>query len=165
MSGAASTRRSQLDLACFEVHGRTYAVDVMGIREIVRDAPVTPLPRAPEQIEGVVEVSGRTLPVFDLGRVLGGAPVEASEDSRIAVLERDGLLLGMRVDAAVDVLNVEAAALETPAAVGADAVVAAVLRREQAGPVLVLDLAALLDGVRGRARPAAAAAEGAGCAA
>ena len=153
--------RSHRDLACFEVHGRTYAVDVMGIREIVRDAPVTPLPESPPRIEGVVDLAGRMLPVFDLGRVLGGAPVASTEDSRIAVLEGEGLVLGMRVDAAVDVVSVEAAELQAPSgAVGAGASAVEAVLRGDAGPVLVLDLEALLRSVR-----APAAEEPRGCAA
>ena len=137
--------RRPLDLACFQVNGRTCAVNVMGIREIVRDAPVTPIPQAPTAIEGVVDLAGRVLPVFDLGRLLGGEPVAPSEDSRIAVLVRDGRVLGMRVDAAVDVLNVDAGELQVPEAVfgSLPGPVEAVVRRDGTDPVLVLEVAAL----------------------
>ena len=137
--------RSPLDLACFRVNGRTCALNVMGIREIVRDAPVTPIPQAPPAIEGVVDLAGRVLPVFDLGRLLGGAAVPCTEDSRIAVLSRAGRVLGMRVEAAVDVLNVDPSELQAPeAAFGAGpGAVEAVVRRDGMEPVLVLEMDAL----------------------
>ncbi len=152
-STASAATRSSLDLACVEVHGRVYGVDVLGVREIVHDAPVTPLPKAPSLIEGVVDLRGRMLPVFDLGRTLGGEPV-AGDSARIAVLEVGGLVLGMRVTAAVDVLSVEEEQLQAPAGILAGGgPVRAVVRRSQAEPVLVLGLESLLEAVRGSAPP------------
>jgi len=150
-SSASYTTGSSLDLACVEVHGRVYGVDVLGVREIVHDAPVTPLPKAPTLIEGVVDLRGRMLPIFDLGRALGGEPVAG----QIAVLEIGGLVLGMRVASAVDVLSVELAELQAPAGiVGAGlGPVQGVVRRPGAPPVLVLALDSLLETVRGVSAP------------
>lgn len=133
------------------MHGRVYGVDVLGVREIVHDAPVTPLPKAPTLIEGVIDLRGRMLPIFDLGRALGGEPVAG----QIAVLEIGGLVLGMRVASAVDVLSVEPAELQAPAGiVGAGlGPVRGVVRRPDAQPVLVLGLEVLLEAVRGVSSP------------
>lgn len=148
-STASATKASARDLACVEVNGHTYGVDVLGVREIVHDAPVTPLPKAPALIEGVMDLRGRMLPVFDLGRTLGGAAVPRGE-ARIAVLEIGELVLGMRVAAAVDVLSVDPAQLQAPTdPLGGRGPVEAVVRRPEAKPVLVLDLDSLLDAVKG----------------
>ena len=145
-SSDSGATRSSLDLACVEAHGRVYGVDVLGVREIVHDAPVTPLPRAPALIEGVVDLRGRMLPIFDLGRALGGEPVAG----QIAVLEIDGLMLGMRVASAVDVLSVEPEELQAPAGILGVGLgpVRGVVRRPDAEPVLVLGLDSLLEAVR-----------------
>jgi purine-binding chemotaxis protein CheW len=151
------------DLACFEVGGHVFALDVRQIREIVRWHDVTPLPRAPLLIEGVVDLRDAVVPVVDLGRALGGEPVQESAHARIVVLESDGLLLGLRVDRAVDVLAVEGLAVEPPPALAMQAgydVVRAVVRRPSAPPVLVLSLAHLLDNVHRSALPSADRAEG-----
>ena len=74
-----------VDLACFEVDGRTYALDVAQVREIVRCQPVTPLPKAPALIEGVINLRGTIVPVLDRELVR----LAASLDSR-AVANRTG---------------------------------------------------------------------------
>lgn len=145
-----------LELACFEAGGRVYGVEVMQIREIVRSQEVTALPRAPRLIEGVIDLRGTVVPVLDLGRALDGEPVPEGPSARIAVLEVDGMVFGLRVEAAVDVASVEAGAVqETPALAtqaGYDAV-RAIARRPGAPPVLVLSLEHLLEAVYRSALP------------
>jgi len=146
----------QVDLATFRVGGREYAIEVTQIREIVRAQEVTPLPKAPALIEGVVDLRGRIVPVVDLGRALGGEPVEAGPAARIVLLEVDGLVLGLRVEAACEVLAAEATSLEAPPALASHAgydAVRAVVRRPGAPPVLVLSLEHLLESVYRAALP------------
>lgn len=147
---------SRGDLACFEVAGHLYGIDVQQIREIVRWHETTPLPHAPALIEGVVDLRGAVLPVVDLGRALGGEPVRESSTARIVVLEVDDLALGLRVASALDVLSLDDSALEAPPALAAQAgydAVRAVVRRQGAPPVLVLSLEHLLERVYRSALP------------
>ncbi len=138
----------QINLACFEVRERIYALDVTQLREIVRWQPATPLPHAPELIDGVIDLRGAVIPVLDLGRALLGESGEVTGRSRIVVMEVDGMVLGLCVEAAVDVLTVDARALEDPPALAVHAgydAVRAVVRREGAAPVMVISLDYLLE--------------------
>jgi purine-binding chemotaxis protein CheW len=156
---------SRVELACLEVRGQVFGVDVQQVREIVRGQELTPLPKAPRLVEGVIDLRGAIVPVVDLGRALGGAPIEAGTSARIAIVEVDGLVFGLRAGAASDVLPVAAADVQSPPALvsqaGYDAV-RAVVRRRGAPPVLVLALEHVLESVyrsgieaRGREAPAA----------
>lgn len=147
---ATSSGGSQINLASFEVRGRAFAIDVTQVREIVRMQEITPLPRAPDLIEGVVELRGGVVPVLDLGRILGGERCEVGSRARIAVLDCDGLVLGLCVEAATDVLVLDAADLEDVPALASQAgyeVVRAVVRRESSAPVMVLSLDHVLESV------------------
>jgi purine-binding chemotaxis protein CheW len=138
----------RLDLACFELDGARYAVDVSQVREISRSPALVPLPHAPPLIEGVADLRGTVLPVLDLGRALGRAPI--GEPSRLAVLQSDDLLFGLRVSPAVEVLSVAVGDVEEVPALAAHAgyeAVRAVVRREGAAPLLVLSLEALVERV------------------
>jgi len=149
----------QGDLACFEVNGNVLAIDVLQIREIVRWQEVTPLPQAPALIEGVIDMRERVIPVVDLGRALGGAAIERTTRARIVVLEVDGLVLGLRVGAAVDVLSLESQTVEPPPQLAMQAgydAVRAVVRRPGASPVLVISLDHLLENIYRSALPAPA---------
>jgi chemotaxis signal transduction protein len=73
------------------------------------------------------------------------------------VVEVDGLVLGLRVEAAVDVRSVDAGAVEEPPALATQAgydAVRAVIRRPEASPVLVLSMEHLLENVYRSARSA-----------
>ena len=149
----------QGDLACFEVNGNVLALDVLQIREIVRWQEVTPLPQSPALIEGVIDMRQRVIPVVDLGRALGGAAIERSPRARIVVLEVDGLVLGLRVAAAIDVLSLESQTVEPPPQLAMQAgydAVRAVVRRPGASPVLVISLDHLLENIYRSALPAPA---------
>ena len=144
-----------IDLACVEVRGRLYGLEVAQIREIVRSQEVTPLPKAPTLIEGVIDLRGSVIPVIDLCRALHGEPGGERQTTRIAVLEVDGMAIGLRVEAAVDVLSVDARSVEEPPALATQAgydAIRAVIRRPDAAPVLVLSVEHLLEGVYRSAR-------------
>ena len=147
---------NQVNLACFEVKGRSYALDVAHVREIVRCQEITPLPMAPELIEGVIDLRGVVIPLIDLGRLLGDEHCQATDQARIVVLDFDGLVLGMCVEAATDVLSLDAMALgdvpELATHTGYDAV-RHVVRRCDAPPVMVLSLERILEDVYRSALP------------
>ena len=110
---------SHITLACFQVGGDSYALDVTQLREVVRWQTITPLPRAPELIEGVIDLRGAIVPVVDLGRLLLGTRVVPGARARIAIAEVDGLVLGLAVDAATEVIAADTAATPVATANGA----------------------------------------------
>ncbi|MFQ5418149.1 MAG: chemotaxis protein CheW [Myxococcota bacterium] len=141
---------SQVTLGCFEVSGRVYALDVGYVREVVRWQPVTPLPKAPNLIEGVIDLRGAVVPVVDLGRALVGVPIETGPRARIAVVEVEGLVLGLAVDAAIEVLAVDATEMEDPPGLATQAgydAARAVVRRPDSEPIPVISLENLLESV------------------
>lgn len=147
---AASLHHNHVILGCFEVHGAVYALDVAQLREVVRWQPVTALPKSPSLIDGIVDLRGSVIPVIDLGRALQGDPVVPGTGTRIAVVEADGLTVGLVVDAAIEVLSVEVSALDDPPALATQAgydATRAVVRRGDAPPILVLSLEHILESV------------------
>lgn len=148
----------QMSLACFELDGRSFGIDVAQVREVVRFQRITPLPMAPPLIEGVVELRNGVVPVLDLGRALGGECVEPDADTRIVLLELDGMAFGLCVGAATDVLDVHPTAVEDVPELARRAgyeAVRAIVRREDADPVLVLSVEQLLESVYRSALPQA----------
>lgn len=137
-------------LGCFEVGGAVYAIDVNCVREVVRWQPVTPLPKAPALIDGVIDLRGGIVPVVDLGHALEGERAKVGKRTRIAIAEIEGLVLGLVVDAALEVLQVNVAAMEDPPSLAVQAgydAARAVIRRPDAAPILVLSLEHLLESI------------------
>jgi purine-binding chemotaxis protein CheW len=147
---AEAVVENHVTLGCFEVAGHTYAIDVAQVREVVRWQSETPLPNAPALIEGVIDLRGAVVPVVDLGRALGSAAVVPGLRTRIAVTEVDGLVMGLTVDAALEVLAVDVAQLDDPPMLATQTgydMTRAVVRRPGAEPILVLSLEHVLESV------------------
>jgi purine-binding chemotaxis protein CheW len=124
--------------------GDAYAVPVERVREIVRLRPITPIPRAPHAVLGVVALRGEMIEVVDLRRRLGLADVEPGRSQRIVVLHAaDGEAAALRVDAASDVLRVPDSELEPAPAGEAGAV--AELCTWQGRFVSILDVDRVLE--------------------
>ena len=95
-------------LLSFELAGAPYAVPVERVREIVRMGPVTPIPRTPEDVRGVISLRGEMIELIDLGRRLGLGSIEPSRRSRIIVIKTgDGEVVGLLVDAVREVMRLE----------------------------------------------------------
>jgi purine-binding chemotaxis protein CheW len=142
-----------LELLCFRVGERVFALDIMGIREILRSHTVTPVPSAPDGVAGVLNLRGELLPVVDLHRALLRAPTDQRpEDAKLVVARAAGRVAGVQVDQVLEVVSVEAAELSpVPGSDPGSGAVVAAFRRELDGVgmavVLVLRLATLLDEV------------------
>lgn len=105
---AAFDPDEEFRLATFAVGSDLYAVDIMRIKEIVRPVPVTPVPKAPSGMVGVIDLRGQVLPVFDL-RLRFDLPPRAEEELvhvRHLIVSIDGRVLGLVVDRVHDVVNV-----------------------------------------------------------
>ena len=150
LESSAAPRLARVTLGCFEVGGRTYAVDVAHVREVVRWQPVTPLPLAPKLIEGVIDLRGSVVPVIDLARALGVETREPGLHSRIAVAEIEGLAVGLVVERASEVIAVDVTSLEDPPQLATQAgydMMRAMIRRPDSEPIPVLSLENLLERV------------------
>ena len=140
----------EISLVCFGVAGLRYAMEIGQVREIVRRPKITPLPNAPELIEGVVELRDNVIPVIDLGHALGHPRGEESSASRVAIVEVDEMVFGLCVDSATDVLAVTPDELRDPPPLVSQAgyeTVKAVVHQSGSTPVLVLSLENILESV------------------
>jgi purine-binding chemotaxis protein CheW len=128
----------------FQLAGDPYAVPVERVREIVRLRPITPIPRVPEALRGVISLRGEVIEVVDLRLRLGLTPIEPTRASRIIVLHgEDGRMSGLLVDAVTDVLRVTEEAIRTDGQGESGRVGALCVRGDQF--VSVLDFERVLD--------------------
>jgi purine-binding chemotaxis protein CheW len=99
-------------LATFYLDREEYGVDVKLVQEIRRLTTITPVPRAPEFIRGVINLRGRIIPVVDLKKKLGLGEVLEGRAARIVVVKIQDRLIGMMVDGASQVLKVPVSTVE-----------------------------------------------------
>ena len=103
------------ELLAFTLDGDPYAIPVEWIREIVRLQAITPMPRVPPEIRGVISLRGEIVQVLDLSLRLGVQPRDPTRTSRIIVLHGDhGSVTGLLVDSVREVVRVAEEAIQPP---------------------------------------------------
>jgi purine-binding chemotaxis protein CheW len=118
-----SGRSGELQTVVCELADEHYGLDIAKVFEIIRHQPITPVPRAPGFVKGVINLRGRIIPVADLRGRFGMAEAEPTKETRIVVAETSGTRVGLIVDSVSEVLLVPIDSVEsTPGvAAGADA--------------------------------------------
>lgn len=131
------------ELLTFVLDDALYAVPVERVREIIRLREITPMPRVPDCVVGVVALRGEIVQVIDIRTRLGLAPRETTRRSRIIVLHGDDdRVTGVLVDGVRDVIRV--AHDEIDATTGAGGAVSELCRRGETF-VSIVDLDLVLD--------------------
>ena len=75
-----------IDVVEFELGGERYALDINLAREIVEMMPITPIPRAPVFISGVINLRGEITNIMNLNTLLGLPGKDVRENQKIIVL-------------------------------------------------------------------------------
>jgi purine-binding chemotaxis protein CheW len=89
-----------------------YAVELLRVQEVTRMSPIVAMRGAAKAVLGAMNLRGRIVPVFDLGRWLGAGEVVPDERARIVVVERSDELIGLLVTAVDDVFPLVEGAVE-----------------------------------------------------
>lgn len=137
-----------LQLVSFNLGSEEFGVDIGAVQEIVRMPEITKVPRAPEIVEGVVNLRGKIIPVVDLRRRFGLPAEDVTKSTRIIILTVGGKRLGAIVDGVSEVLRLDPAAVDPPPEMVASAVDSAFLKgiaKLDGRLLMLLDLDLILD--------------------
>jgi len=102
-----------VQLVTFRVAGQDFAFNIFQVERILRYERPSPLPKAPEYLEGILQYQGAAVPLIDLRKRLS-APAPLREETRTIILEWDGGKIGVVVDAVTEVLQVGATEVAPP---------------------------------------------------
>ena len=106
----ARDRVALTQLVAFGVADGDYAVDIMRIKEIINPVAVTPMPKAPPFIEGVIELRGTILPLIDVRKRFDLAPLPPTRATKFLIVSVDvgeqRIIVGLIVDRVSEPLRV-----------------------------------------------------------
>lgn len=94
---------STFDVLCFVVKERTYAVFLSDVAEVLRMVKYSPLPKAPPDIQGVINCRGVMLPILNPGGLLAEGEIEASLSASLVVITAAGQRIALIVEQVVGV--------------------------------------------------------------
>ena len=140
-----STAAKLVAVVTFELNGTRFGMRAEAIREVYQAVTITPLPRAPASIEGLIDVRGTIAPVYDLRSRLGLSPRPPGPDDHLLIAQADGRLVVVRVDRAIELVQVPADQLEPATAPDTRMAHVAGVARLPDGLVVICDLSAFLS--------------------
>jgi len=108
---------SLLQLVTFNISNEEFGVDILKVQEIIRTMEITKVPRAPEFVEGVINLRGKVIPIIDLRRRFGMESRKHDSQTRIVVIELNNMIVGFVVDSVSEVLRIPADTVVPPPAI------------------------------------------------
>lgn len=106
---------TNVDVVEFEVADEHYALDISLAREIVEMVPITPVPRAPPHIAGIINLRGEITTVMNLSTLLGIPAAGSQERQKIIILVPEaagGSNVGIIVDDVLSVMQISESDVE-----------------------------------------------------
>ena len=93
-----------------------YGIPILKVREIIRLLEITPIPRMPDYVRGVINLRGKIVPVIDL-RMKFGLPNTATTNRTCIivthiVMDSSTKLMGLIVDALEEVYQINSEDME-----------------------------------------------------
>ncbi|WP_246944725.1 chemotaxis protein CheW [Bacillus pinisoli] len=92
----------------FQAQDEEYGLPIQFVVSIEKLQPLTAVPNMPEYMNGVTTVRGEITPILDAGKILYGNKTEDTDQTRMIILNTEGLSFGLIVDDAKEILDIPA---------------------------------------------------------
>lgn len=97
---------SDIQLACFCLGDKLFAVDIMRIREIILPQKMSSLPRASELLDGVINLRGNVIPVMNMRKRFSMPMEELTKTGKLLIVSLAKQMLALMVDDVMEVITV-----------------------------------------------------------
>ncbi|MFZ5641386.1 MAG: chemotaxis protein CheW, partial [Bacillota bacterium] len=111
---AEQLEQAEKQFVVFRLGGESYGVDIGKVKEIINMQTITAVPNTASFIEGIINLRGQVIPVFNLRSKFGLPDCESDRQTRIIVVEVGDAAIGVIVDGVSEVLNVSGDIVEPP---------------------------------------------------
>ncbi|HLW56161.1 MAG TPA: chemotaxis protein CheW [Bacteriovoracaceae bacterium] len=91
----------------FALGKESYAIELLKVKEVITPPEMTPIPKAPSYVCGLMNLRGLVLTVIDLRKKLSITPSEDTSQNGVIIFDLGERLVGVVVDSIQRVLNVE----------------------------------------------------------
>ncbi len=102
----------------FMLRDEYYGVPISKVCEINQMMEITPVPKTPPFVEGVVNLRGKIIPVVNLRQKLGFEKMDYNRETCIIIIESDIGHVGVVVDAVREVIDLKDEQIEIPPQMG-----------------------------------------------
>ncbi|WP_374720987.1 chemotaxis protein [Peribacillus tepidiphilus] len=78
---------NELEIVEFGIGNNKFGINVIKVKEIINPVPITVVPQAHKNVEGIIELRGEVLPVVNVATALGFPPSENPKQDKFIVAE------------------------------------------------------------------------------
>jgi len=97
---------SEVEFVTFFTGGQSFSIDIRQVREIRRWSAVTPLPHAPAEVLGVMNLRGSVIPIFDLAVRFGLDRTPDNPRNVVVIAAHEAQTVGLLVESVSEILSV-----------------------------------------------------------
>jgi purine-binding chemotaxis protein CheW len=108
------TKASKNKFLTYFLGDEEYGVDIAQVREIIAMMKITPVPKTPKYVAGVINLRGAIIPVIDTRLRFDMPSLEYTEQTAIIIIEINKVSIGFVVDKVEEVLTIDEASISEP---------------------------------------------------
>ena len=105
---------NELEIVEFEVGNSVFGINVIKVKEIIQPIPITFIPHAHPNVEGIIQLRGEVLPVVDMVKVLGLSTDKRSTEQKFIVAEFNKQTVVFHVDSVSQIHRISWEQIEKP---------------------------------------------------
>jgi len=99
--------QNRLELLLFRLDGeQIYGINVFKVKEVLQCPNLTQLPQSNSVVKGVAHIRGGTIPILDLSRATGNAPIDNIQDRLAIITEYNMRSQGFLVKGVERIINI-----------------------------------------------------------
>jgi len=98
------------EIVAFQIENEEFALDIGNVQEIIKHTDITPIPEAPQFVDGVINLRGAVVPIVSLQERLGFTK-EITSKSKILVCDIKNEKIGLSVDEVNEVMFIDNASV------------------------------------------------------
>ena len=114
VGAAAAQSEELLQLVSFRLGNEEFGIDILNVQEINRLVEITKVPKAPQFVEGIINLRGKVIPIIDLRKRFFMDGKDYTQHTRIVVVDINDQVMGMVVDSVDEVLRIPSSTIEPP---------------------------------------------------
>jgi len=117
---ASAAKNGAIQLLTFRLNEQEYALNLANVVQVVRMVAVTHAPKTADELEGVINLRGKIIPVVDLRKRCGLPAKPHDLDTQLLIAQGNGRMVALAVDVVSEVLALPPANIEPTGAIGAE---------------------------------------------
>jgi purine-binding chemotaxis protein CheW len=101
-------------LVVFKVGGEEFGIDIMKVFGIEKYQDIVRVPNTPTYIEGMINLRGEVYPIYNLRKKFHMDIKQADENTKFIIVNTNDMMVGLIVDAVVEIIHIEENNMEAP---------------------------------------------------